>query len=78
MSKPQTAGPENRGLEITARRDSFWRAGLEFGAAPRQVRLSDLTPAEADALRAEPQLVVAEIDMPVADAQPPAMKGKGK
>lgn len=67
----QSAGPAERGLEVTARRDSFWRAGLQFTREARVVPLAELTPEQADAIRAEGdggQLVVSEVDIPAAKA----------
>ena len=35
-----------------------WRAGREFGAAPKIVPLAELTPEETRALRGDPQLAI--------------------
>jgi hypothetical protein len=35
-----------------------WRAGREFGAAPKIVPLAELTPEETKALRGDPQLAI--------------------
>lgn len=64
---PAAAGPAGKALEVTARRDSFWRAGLQFTRDTRVVPLADITPEQAEAIRAEGdggQLVVAEVDLP--------------
>jgi len=51
----------------------FWRAGLEFGKAPRLVDEEQVGPATIAAIRAEPALVVAaaptRIDKAVAQAR---------
>ena len=61
------AGPANKGLKVTARRASFWRGGLQFGADARTVPLADLTPEQAEQIRAEGatggQLVVEEVEI---------------
>lgn len=62
----QAAGPATKGLEVTARRDSFWRAGLQFTREARVVPLAELTDDQAEAIRAEGdggQLVVTEVDI---------------
>lgn len=67
MATRKTAGPANKGLKVTARNASFWRGGHQFGAAPRELALAQLTPEQAEAIRAEGepggQLVVEEIDI---------------
>ena len=65
-SKKQTAGPENKGLKVTARRPVFYRGGHQFTGEARVLALSELTPEQAEAIRAEGsggQLVVAEVDI---------------
>lgn len=69
-TKPTTAGkagPATKGLQVTARRDSFWRAGLQFGPEAKTVSLAEITPDQAEAIRAEGaaggQLVVVEVDI---------------
>lgn len=51
-------------LRITARSESFWRAGLQFTREPREVPLSSLSKQQVEALKAEPMLVceVCEIE----------------
>jgi len=60
--KRPAAGPADKALRVTAKRPSFWRSGLEFGATPRVVSLADLTPEQAEAIREEPMLVVEDVD----------------
>jgi hypothetical protein len=70
-AKTKPAGPADRGLEVTARRESFWRAGLQFTREARVVPLAELTPEQADAIRTEGdggQLVVSEVDIAPAKA----------
>lgn len=63
----QAAGPAGKGLEVTSRRASFWRGGQQFTSTPRVVKLSELTPEQAEQIRAEGedggQLVVTEVDL---------------
>jgi hypothetical protein len=58
------AGPAGTGLKVTSRPESFWRGGLQFTREPRVLPLAELTPEQADAIRAEGdggQLVVEEV-----------------
>ena len=60
------AGEPTRGLAVVSRRESFWRAGLQFTREERVVPLADLTPEQAEAIVAEGdggQLVVREVDI---------------
>lgn len=71
-SAPKAAGEPTKGLGVTARRDSFWRAGLQFTRDERIVPLSDITPEQEEAIRAEGdggQLVVRDVDI-AAKAEP--------
>jgi hypothetical protein len=64
---PAAAGPADKALEVTARRASFWRAGLQFTTEPRVLPLAELSAEQAEQIRAEGdggQLVVTEIDLP--------------
>ena len=67
MATAQKAGPAGKALQVTARRESFWRGGHQFGAEARVLPLSELTPEQAEAIREEGrpggQLVVTEIDL---------------
>lgn len=72
MSKPKgkAAGVATKGLSVISKRASFYRGGMEFGSDARIVPLSDLTEAQAEQIRAEPMLVVTEVDIaPVAPAE---------
>ncbi len=52
-----------RALKIKAKKPGFRRAGFSFDdAAERIIPLSDLTQEQIDALKAEPNLLVSEID----------------
>lgn len=66
------AGPANRGLEVTAKRASFMRGGQQFGFTTRIVALAELSPEQAEQIRAEGEpggmLIVREVDMPDAPA----------
>ena len=67
-NKKSAAGPATRGLKVTAKRESFWRAGFQFGFEPKSVALSEITREQKEAIEAEPMLLVQEVDMPEADA----------
>lgn len=47
-------------LVVVAKRDKFRRAGFEFGAEPKRLRVRVLTKNQIDQLKAEPMLVVTE------------------
>ena len=53
-----------KGLEVIARDTVFYRAGHEWAAEPRSVKLSDLTQEQIDELRNEPMLIVRDVDIP--------------
>lgn len=64
-----SAGPAKRGLQITARRDSFWRAGIQFfGDKAKTIPLTDLTAEQIEEIRMEGnpggQLLVIEVEIP--------------
>lgn len=67
MAKTNKAGPAGKGLQVTARRASFFRGGHQFTGEPRTLALAELTPEQADAIREEGrpggQLVVTEVDI---------------
>ena len=60
--KQANAGPADKGLRVTTKRDGFRRAGIEFNGTTT-LPLSDLTPEQAEAIKAEPMLVVDEVDV---------------
>lgn len=66
-TKPKTAGPANKGLRVATKRDGFRRAGIEFTGSTT-LPLSDLTPEQVEAIKAEPMLVVDEVDIEAAKA----------
>ena len=58
-------------LTISARQSSRWRCGVEHRAQAVRYEAGHWTPEQLAALRADPQLVVVELD----DAAPPAPGG---
>lgn len=66
--KKSTAGPATRGLEVTAKRESFWRGGIQFGFEAKTVALSEISPEQHDAILEEPMLITKEVDLPAAGA----------
>lgn len=62
-AKTAQKGKTAPGLRIVARPDSFRRAGREFGREPQEILLDDLTKEQIAALKAEPELVVTEIEI---------------
>lgn len=54
-------------LRIISRRESFWRAGHQFGLQARTLLLSELSEDQVARLKAEPQLVVVETEATPAD-----------
>lgn len=65
--KPKQAGPATRGLQVTAKRASFYRGGQAFGHEPRVVSLADLSEEQADQIRAEGvpggMLIVSDVEI---------------
>ena len=60
---PNAAGPATRGLRVTAKRDGFRRAGIEWHGTST-VALSELTADQVEAIKAETQmLIVDEVDI---------------
>jgi hypothetical protein len=55
------AGSNTEGIEVVAKRETFFRAGLQFGHEPKQVALDTLTRAQLDDIMDEPMLIVREI-----------------
>lgn len=62
-AKTKAAGPATKGLRVVARREVFRRAGRVFTAEATTIPLSELSDDDVDALKAEPQLVVSEVDI---------------
>lgn len=60
--KQANAGPADKGLRVTTKRDGFRRAGIEFNGTTT-LPLSDLTTEQAEAIKAEPMLVVDEVNV---------------
>ncbi len=50
-------------LQVTAKASSFRRAGRTFGPSATNIPLDDLTKEEAEAIKNEPQLVSAIVDV---------------
>lgn len=55
-------------LQVTSKRPSFRRAGLEFGADAVTLELASLSKDQVAALKAEPYLVVVEGETEVGEA----------
>lgn len=66
-TKPKPAGPANKGLKIVSRPATFMRCGRQFSGHPTVIALADLSADEVDRLKAEPQLVVTEVDITEVD-----------
>jgi hypothetical protein len=47
------AGPADKGLRVTARCDSFWRGGHQFGPEPRVIPLNELTEVQREQICTE-------------------------
>lgn len=64
IPKAQQAGPATTGLQVSSRSESgFRRGGRHFGPEPTTLALNEITADDADAIRAEPALVVVEVDL---------------
>lgn len=55
------------GLRVTAKQAGFRRAGVAWGVELTEVATSKFNKAQLAQLRAEPMLVVTDIDLPVAE-----------
>lgn len=63
-SKKNAAGPASKGLKIISRREGgFRRGGRFFSFEGETVSLSELSREEVELIKAEPQLVVVEVDI---------------
>ncbi|MGA0610563.1 HI1506-related protein [Caldimonas sp. KR1-144] len=74
-SKPaaqRVAGAPIKALKVISRRDSFRRAGFEFTGEAKTLPLDELTDDQVEALKAEPLLVVSEVDIEPEKAETPA------
>lgn len=56
-------GGKTKVLQIRAKGERFRRAGLTFGREPAVLKLSDVSKDQVAALKAEPQLVVEEVEV---------------
>lgn len=56
-------------LKITSRPATFNRAGHQFSAEPTTILLADLKQEQVDKLKAEPNLVVADVEIDVPDEE---------
>jgi hypothetical protein len=71
-AKKKPAGPANKGLRIVARVDGFRRAGRAWPAAGVDVPFDELDADQVEALKNESMLVVSEVDIESAPADPKA------
>lgn len=63
-------------LRIVARREGFRRAGIAHPGHPVDHPIDRFTPEQIEQLRAEPMLVVVEVDESVKAGKPPRGDGK--
>lgn len=61
----KAAGPATKGLRVATKRDGFRRAGIEF-TGTTVLPLSELSEEQVEAIKAEPMLVVDEVDVEAA------------
>ena len=52
-----------KGIRVIAKRDSFWRAGINFGGEPVDLVLSDLKDEQVKMIHDEPMLIVTDIEL---------------
>lgn len=57
------AGEANKGIEVIAKTEVFYRAGRQWGQSPTVVPLADLTEDELQELRDEPMLIVRDVEI---------------
>ena len=65
----KAAGPEDKGVKVTARPASFRRAGYSFTAEPTVIPLSELTPDQLDQLEGDTNLVCQRVDIELPAAE---------
>lgn len=65
-AEPAQAEPED-GLRVRTVQPSRRRADLDFGPAPRDLRLADLSEEQVEQLLSDPVLMVERIAIPVAE-----------
>lgn len=61
-AKETNAKTSTNALEVIAKVEVFYRAGREWSQTPRTVLLTDLSEQEIADLKAEPMLIVREIE----------------
>ena len=61
-----------KALRVTGPEGGFRRAGRRFGPEPTDLALTSLTEAQIAALKAEPSLMVEEVEIEPADEDAPA------
>lgn len=66
MAEPKQKTKKVPGLRVRAQVNGFRRAGRAWSAESVDVAASEFTKAQIEALRAEPQLVVEDIDLDIA------------
>lgn len=58
-----------QGLEVIAKTsETFYRAGRGWSQTPTTIALTDLTKAEIEELKAEPLLIVREVELPAPES----------
>lgn len=57
-------GPTGKGLKVVPKREGFRRAGHVFSGEGKTIAYADLTEGQVAQLKAEPMLVVMEVDLP--------------
>jgi hypothetical protein len=71
MTKEKQQEPQKiPALRITARREGFRRAGRAWSTAPDEVPASEFSAGQIAALKAEPLLLVVDIDLDARPAEP--------
>lgn len=65
-------------LRIISKKAGFRRAGMDHPDTAVFHRIDDLTPVQIDLLKAEPMLIVDELDPPGHKPAPRGGKGKGE
>jgi hypothetical protein len=52
-----------KGIRVLARRENFRRAGRVFGSQPTDIPVADLKRGELERLRADPSLLVVDVEI---------------
>jgi hypothetical protein len=62
-TQPEAPADKKAALKVTCRKESFIRAGIHWTKEPKTVLVESLTGGRVAALKAEPMLIVEEVEV---------------